>query len=165
MFDLYEAFRIMNELFEEENDVHIIQIDVEVDSQMDESVPSGNISDKYDDQTLEDWYDFAANVENIVENLCEVVSINTSKNSNSLSEYIDFYVYDKDGNRKKCLIDLRLSDHGATEKAKFIRKRKAKRIDKDTKNMSIIVNEKSRLNTYDKALSELRNYIAKELMG
>ena len=127
-----------------------------------EELPSGNIEDKYDEQTLEDWYDFVGTIEGIIDNICKVVNISLSRNENSLSEYIDFYVYDKDGNKKNYLIDLRLSDHPSTQGARQTRRRKVKQIDINYILKSAIVN-KNTFNSYNEAIFYIRKLIAGEV--
>lgn len=156
MFDIHRAFELLNEMVEESNKPEIIRIDVIVESS--NKLNEEETSNKYDEQTLEDWYDFASTIEGIVDNLCDVVNISLSKNPDSLSEYIDFYLLDKDGNRKNYLIDLRLSDHGSTTNARRNRVRKVKKIDDNYELMSIIVKDKS-FDSYHKAIEYLRKIL------
>lgn len=164
MFDTHEAFKLLNEATKEEDRPTIIHIDVYVENELEEALPSGNIEDKYDEQTLEDWYDFASTVEGIIDNFGNVVNISLSKQPNSLSEYIDFYVVDKDGNQKKYLIDLRLSDHKSTPSARQNRKRHVKKIDSNYVLKSVLVNNKQ-FASYDAAIIHIREILAKEFMG
>ena len=127
---------------------------------VDEKMVSGNIEDKYDDQTLEDWYDFASNVEGMVDRKFIVVNINMSKREDSLSEYIDFYKKDENGDKKEGVIDLRLSDHKSTQSARQNRKRKVSKIDKDYKLVSVIVNDKH-FDSYDEALKHIEELLNK----
>ena len=159
MFDLREAFKVLNELMDEADKPEIIKIEVIVQPvDITEGLPDPS-SGKYDEQTLEDWYDFASTVEGIVDNFCDVVNISLSKNPDSLSEYIDFYVYDEEGNRKNYLIDLRLSDHGGTENARQVRKKHAKKIDNTFILRSIIVNNNT-VKSYNEAVQKVRKLLA-----
>ena len=153
-------FRLVEDINEYDN---IITINVYIPiNKIKEDLPSGNIEDKYDEQILEDWYDFAGTIEGIINNTCKVVNISLSRNENSLSEYIDFYAYDKDGNKKNYLIDLRLSDHPSTQGARQNRRRKVKQIDVNYILKSVIVN-KNTFNSYDEAIFYIRNLIAGEV--
>ena len=152
MFDLLEAFRLLNEQLDEAEKPEIISIKVFVEPvELNENVPDSSVR-VYDEQTIEEWYDFAETVEGIIDNFCDVVNISLSKNDTSLSEYIDFYVYDSEGNRKNYLIDLRLSTHGASGDARQKRKRQVKKIDTNYELQSIIVNNKT-FNSYNDAIS------------
>lgn len=135
----------------EDDDKLRINIEVIVANDVDEDIVSGNVEDKYDDQTLEEWYDFASNIEGIVDRKFIVKNINLSKNIESLSEYIDFYCKDADGNKKEGMIDLRLSDHRSTSNARRLRKKKANNLDPNNKLISVIVNERQ-FDSYDSAL-------------
>lgn len=137
-----------------------IKIEVIVSNEVEESIVSGNPEDKYDDQTLEEWYDFASNIEGIVERQFIVKNISLSKQPESLSEYMDFYRKDKDGNQKDGLIDLRLSDHKSTANARQLRKKKASKIDKNYRLMSVIVNKKQ-FDSYEEALHYIEELLNK----
>lgn len=145
----------------EESKIPTIKINVIVESSLEEELPPYNNTDgNYDEQTLEDWYDFAANVETLVENKFIVKNINLSKNPNSLSEYIDFVSKDSDGNEVGHLIDLRLSDHGASSGARNLRRKKAKKLDPYAQLVSVIVNDRT-FNSYEEALEYVRNLLAR----
>lgn len=166
MFDLKEAFKLLDELSSEEDKHEIINIDVCVEcADIDEDLPSGNINDKYDEQTLEEWYDFAANVEGIIDSLGEVVNVSLSKQPDSLSEYIDFYSFDKNGNKKNYLIDLRLSDHAATSNSRRTRKHHVSKLNPTYEMFSIIVNNNSKFKSYSEAINYLRQYLVNKLMN
>ena len=162
---IYEAFKFLDSL-EKESDRHtIIPIYVYLDNkELYEELPSGNLQDKYSEQTLEEWYDFASTVEGIIESLCEVVNISLSKNLDSLSEYIDFYVLDAQGNRKNYLIDLRLSDHKSNQNVRRTRLRNVTKIDPNHVLTSIIVNNRTFKN-YSEAIFYLRTFLAKEILN
>lgn len=119
-----------------------ISVNVFVSNDFEEGVVSGDKNTEYDEQTLEDWYDFAATIEGIIERQFIVENISISKNPKSLSEYIDFYRQDENGDRKDGLVDLRLSDHGLTTNGRQVRKRRAARIDKNYRLISVVVNDK-----------------------
>lgn len=163
MFDLLEVFRLLNEQLDEAEKPEIISIEVFVEPvELAENIPSSSIQ-VYDEQTIEEWYDFASTVEGIIDNFCDLVNISLSKNDTSLSEYIDFYVYDSEGNKKNYLIDLRLSTHGATQGARETRKRHVKKIDTNYELHSIIVNDKT-FNSYNDAISYVRKLLAEKSM-
>lgn len=122
-----------------------IKIDVIVSGGIDEKIVYGRIEDKYDEQTLEDWYDFAATVEGIINRKFIVKNISLSKNPNSLSEYIDFYRKDENGDRKEGLVDLRLSSN-------------AKKSDKNYRLVSVVVNEKQ-FDSYTSALKYINTLL------
>ena len=146
-------------LHEEKKDDKIkIKIEVIVSNDLDEKIVSGNPEDKYDEQTLEDWYDFASNVEGLIDQKFFVNNISLSKQPESLSEYIDFYRKDEDGNRKEGIVDLRLSDHGATTNARRNRINKIKKIDPNYKLVSVIVNERQ-FDSYDEALEYVKKLL------
>jgi hypothetical protein len=161
--DYYDKLdRIEKDALKEDKKKEDLKIDIEVlvSNYLDEKIVSGNAEDKYDDQTLEEWYDFASNIEGIIDRKFIVKNINLSKNIESLSEYIDFYCKDKDGNKKDGLVNLRLSDHKSTSNARRIRKNKASKIDPNYKLVSIIVNE-HRFDSYDSALEYIKNLLDK----
>ena len=121
-----------------------IDVEVLVESNIDEDIVSGNAEEKYDDQTLEDWYDFASNVEGLIEKVGTIVNVSQSRQS--LSQYIDFYTKDKDGNNLTGLVDLRLSDHKSTSNARAYRL------------VSVIVNGKY-FESYEEALVYIENLL------
>lgn len=164
MLTIGEALNLLNEMATEEEKARIITIDVLVESDLDEDLPSGNINDKYDEQTLDDWYDFAETVEGIIDNFCDVVDISLSKNKESISEYISFYSYDENGNRKNYLVNLRLSDHGKTNRGRETRKRKVSKIDPNYMLKSVIINNKQ-FKSYDEAIQYIRKILAKDLFN
>lgn len=164
---IQEAWDLLNRMVEESNNANIIKISVLVESVNEgpvlEGLPSGDRADTYDDQTLEDWYDFASTVEGIVDNFCKVVNVSMSHNPDSLSEYIDFYSLDEQGNQKDYLIDLRLSDHPATKNAQTLRKRKVAKINPNFILKSVTVNDKT-FKSYDEAIKYIRNMLTKEFI-
>ena len=143
---------------EANNDKIKIKIDVFVSNDLEEKIVSGNAEDKYDDQTLADWYDFADNIEGIVRRNYILYNINFSANPESLSEYMDFYRKDEDGNKIDGLINLRLSDHKPTRNAQKIRLRKVNKVDTNYKLVTIIVNEKY-FNSYNEALEYVKKIL------
>ena len=161
MLTIQEALKLLNEMASEEEKAKVINVDIIVDTNIDEGLPSGNKDEKYDEQTLEDWYDFASTIEGIIENFSDTVDISLSKNPESLSEYISFYLYDKDGNKKNYLVNLRLSDHPKTSKGRETRKRKVSKIDPNYKLKSVIVNNKQ-FDSYDDAIKLIRKILANE---
>lgn len=159
MFNLHEVFRRLNETVDESDRPEIIKIDVVVQpEELTEGLPSPKDT-VYDEQTLEDWYDFAATVEGIIDNYCDTVNISLSKNPNSLSEYIDFYVYDENGDIKNYLINLRLSTHGGTDGGKRLRKKKVQKVSSKYELVSIIVNNQT-FRTYHQAINAVRKLLA-----
>ena len=155
-----EIFDKLNSIdIEEKKNPHsyVIKVNAYIDT-LDESLPSG--AGNYDEQTLEDWYDFAATVEGIVDNYCDTVNISLIKNPYSLSEYIDFYCFDSAGNKKNVLIDLRLSDHKATSAARKVRNVKASKIDNNYDLVTVIVNDKY-FDSYHDALQYIRQLLVK----
>ena len=128
-----------------------------------EELPSGNQNEIYDEQTLEEWYNFASTVEGIIDNFCDVINVSLSKHADSLSEYIDFYSYDKDGNRKNYLIDLRLSDHRSTYNSRSNRIRKVKRLNTNYELIGVVVNNKT-FKTYSDAIKYIRKILTKYLV-
>ena len=149
--NIVEAFLNVKEesLKEDKQNDFNINIEVLVEPKLGEDVVSGNPEDKYDDQTLEDWYDFASNVEGLIDKIGTVVNVSESKQS--LSQYIDFYAKDKDGNKLNGLVDLRLSDHKSTSNARKLRKKKAQKLDPHFRLVSVIVNKKQ-FDSYEDAL-------------
>ena len=90
--------------------------------------------------------------------------ISLSNNLNSLSEYIDFYTFDTEGNVKNYLIDLRLSDHKQTTNARRNRLKHVKQLAAGNfKLESIVVNQNSRFESYEDAIQYLRTFLAKDL--
>ena len=144
------------------NKQKIIEVEVIVEPIIDEAIPSGK--GNYDDQTLEDWYDFAATIEGIIDNFCDTVKISLSKNPDSISEYIDFYSYDENGNKRNYLIDLRLSDHGSTVSARKVRAKHAKKLNTNYRLESIIVNG-STVKSYNEAIKKLQEILADYLVN
>lgn len=128
-----------------------------------EELPSGNQNEIYDEQTLEEWYNFASTVEGIIDNFCDVINVSLSKRVDSLSEYIDFYSYDEDGNRKNYLVDLRLSDHRSTYNSRSNRIRKVKRLNTNYELIGVVVNNKT-FKTYSDAIKYIRKILAKYLV-
>ena len=104
-----------------------ININVVVEKAVNKEIMSNNIEDKYDDQTLEDWYNFASNIESIIDKNFIVKKISISKNKTSLSEYINFYRKDKNEQPKEVLLNLRLLDHKSTTNSRRVRKNKVKK--------------------------------------
>ncbi|MDY6431005.1 MAG: hypothetical protein SPL00_04365 [Bacilli bacterium] len=129
-----------------------ISIEVLVEPDLDEDIVSGNAKEIYDDQTLEDWYDFASNVEGLIDKIGTVMNVSESKQS--LSQYIDFYVNNKNGDKLEGLIGLRLSDYKSTSNARKLRKKKAQKIDQNYRLVSINVNKKQ-FDSYEDALSHI----------
>ena len=159
---IQEAFEKLSKLSEEDSGVKVIKINVVVEPEsLYEGLPDG--SGIYDEQTLEDWYDFAATIEGIINNFGEIANISLSNHSNSLSEYIDFYSLDENSNRKNYLIDLRLSDHKATTSAKELRKKRVSKIDTNYVLKSVIVNDRQ-FKSYGEAINYIREMLAKELV-
>lgn len=161
MHDLYEAIRLLNKLDSKEPEVIKITVIVNKDDSIEERLPSGNKDEVYDDQTLEDWYDFANTIECTIDNFCDIVNMSISKNPNSLSEYIDFYVYDENGNKKDYLVDLRLSDHKATTNARELRKKNAHKLDSNPGFVTVLVNDKQ-FDSYDQAINYIRSTLARK---
>lgn len=144
----------------------IISIEVIRQPALAEGLPSGKLEDTYDDQTLGEWYDFADTIEGIVAKLGNVVSVSMSSQSDSLSDYIDFYMVDAEGNQKAGLIDLRLSDHPITANGRTTRKRRASKIDPDYTFINLTVHDKStQFHSYWQAEQYLRKELANILMN
>ena len=159
LYRLKEFEEVKNESLKEDiGDKAHIKVEVIVSNELGEKVVSGKVEDKYDEQTLEDWYDFASNVEGIVDRKFIVTNISLSENPESLSEYIDFYRKDEGGNKKEGLVDLRLSDHASTTNARQVRKNKASRLDPNYRLISVIVNER-RFDSYEKALQYIETLL------
>lgn len=154
--------RILNE-----DEKNYIQVNVYISPTIIEKVVSGDENEVYDDQTLEEWYDFVDNAEGIIERMGDVVEISSSDNPKSLSEYISFYTFDEFGLTKPGILNIRLSDHPQTRAAKKTRKRHISKLDKQYKLISIIINgsEKADFNSYDDALRYIRDYLADDLMN
>ena len=133
-----------------------VNIEVFVESIIDEDIVSGNKEDKYDDQTIEDWYDFASNVEGLIEKNGAIVNI--FENKQSLSQHIDFYVKNGKGNYLSGLIDLRLSGHKSITNARKLRKRKDQKHDPNFSLVSVIVNKKQ-FDSYEDALVYIDNLL------
>lgn len=162
MFDLHEMYRIMNELAQEFDKPEVIKVNVLVTADsIQENLPSGVKGKKYDDQTIDDWFDFLGTIEGFVDNYCDVVNTSMSKQPDSLSEYIDFYVYDQNGQKKNYLINLRLSDHSSTNAARRTRKRNASKLNTRYKLFSVTVNNRT-FKSYSEAENYIRELIFKE---
>ena len=160
MFDLHEAIKILMEATDESEKPEIIKISAIVNlDDLFEALPDVN-SKSFDDQTLDEWYSFVATIEGIIDNLCDRVNISTSNNPDSLSEYIDFYVYDKKGNKKNYLIDLRLSSHKSTEAGRRLRKKRAVLINPKYELEAVTVNNKT-FNSYHEAIQQVRKILAR----
>ena len=144
----------------QDKDKSRIIVKVFVSNEINEKIVSGKPEDKYDEQTLEEWYDFASNVEGIIERQFIVKNISLSKQPESLSEYIDFYRKDEDGNQKEGLVDLRLSDHKSTTNSRQNRKNKVKKLDPNYRLVSVIVNERQ-FNSYEEALKYIEELLGK----
>lgn len=128
-----------------------------------EDLPSGDIKyQPYDDQVIEDWYTFASQVEYMIDCLCDTVNISLSKSPNSLTEYIDFYAPDEQGNRQHQIIDMRLSDHDATRNASKIHVKHVKNVNPKYKLISVMVNNKKFKDYYD-ALDYVKKIIMSEM--
>ena len=128
-----------------------------------EDLPSGDIKDQpYDDQVIEDWYLFASQVEYMIDCLCDTVNISLSKSPNSLTEYIDFYAPDEQGNRQHQIIDMRLSDHHTTHNASKIDVKHVKNVNPKYKLISVTVNNKKFKDYYD-ALDYVKKIIMSEM--
>lgn len=163
MFNLEKAFKILYEMADEEDRPEIIKINVFVKlDDLYESLPS-KYDIEFDDNTLDEWYSFVGTVEGIIENFCDVVNISMSNSPNSLSEYIDFYSYDKNGNKKNYLIDLRLSTHPATNASKNVQKRHANKIDANYELEYVTVNKET-YHSYHEAIDKIRKILAKHLI-
>ena len=161
MFDLLEAFKLLNEQLDEAEKPEIISIKVFVEPvELNENIPDTSVR-VYDEQTIEEWYDFAATVEGIIDNYCDIVNISLSKQPDSLSEYIDYYVYDENGNQKNYLIDLRLTTHGGTDNGKRLRKKKVSKLSSKYELVSIIVNSET-FNSYHQAINAVRKLLAEQ---
>lgn len=165
MNEIIKAFKILNSMTDEENEHELITINVYVEpEEFNEALPSGNKGDTYDDQTLSEWYDFASTIEDIINSFGVVINISLSNNLNSLSEYIDFYTFDTEGNVKNYLIDLRLSDHKQTTNARRNRLKHVKQLTAGNfKLESIVINQNSRFESYEDAIQYLKTFLAKDL--
>ena len=75
MLTIQEALKLLNEMASEEEKAKVINVEIIVDTDIDEGLPSGNKDEKYDEQTLEDWYDFASTIEGIIENFSDTVDV------------------------------------------------------------------------------------------
>lgn len=162
MFDLHEMFKIMNELTQESEKPEVIKVTVLVTADsIQENLPSGIKGEKYDDQIIDGWFDFLGTIEGFVDNYCDVVNISMSKQTDSMFEYIDFYVYNQNGKKKNYLIDLRLSDHSSTNSARRTRKRNVSKLNTRYKLFSVTVNNRT-FKSYSEAENYIRELIFKE---
>lgn len=160
--------KALHELLNEKNnttlDTEVINIEVSLEPDLEEDMLSGIRGDVYDEQSLSEWYDFADNVENIAYNFGEVVEVSMSDVPNSLSEYISFYPYDKDGNLKHYIFNLRISDHPITKDGRDKRKKEIQKFSSKWKVEAVTVNERT-FNSYSEALRHIRKLLADDLMN
>lgn len=157
-----EAFNHLDKLLENSNEYdQKIFITAEITLyDIDGAVVSG-ISN-YDDNTLDEWYNFESDVEYLIGSIGEINSINSSDQLNSLSEYIDFQCYDTSGNLKNCLINLRLSDHQPTHASKRTRNNRLSKLTMNYKKLNVTVNSKV-FDSYDEALKYVQILLGKEV--
>ena len=128
-----------------------------------EGLPTGDLNDQpYDDQTVEDWYTFAAEIEYLIDSLCDTVNISLSKAPCSLSEYIDFYTPDENGNSQKHVINLRLSDHKSTTSAKEVRRKNVINVNPKYKLIGVTVNNRT-FKSYYEAFKYVKQLILSEM--
>lgn len=160
--------KAIHELLNEENkdniDTEVINIEVKLEPDLDESMLSGIDGDIYDEQSLSEWYDFADNVENIASNFGDVVEVSMSDIPDSLSEYISFYPYDKDGNLKHYIFNLRISDHPINSNGRDRRKKEIQKFSNKWKVEAVTVNNRT-FNSYSAALRHIRKLLADDLMN
>lgn len=159
MFNVYEMYKLLNELDDNSENPQVISIYTTI-----QLLPSELTEDvnKLSEQEVEEWFDFASTVEGIIDNFGEVVNTSISNRPDSISEYIDFYCYDEDGNKKNYIVDLRLSDHKSTNLARQTRLKRVKRINGDYQLFGITVNDEN-FDSYDEAIYYLRKYLSKKL--
>ena len=128
-----------------------------------EDLPTGDLNDQpYDDLILEDWYTFAAEIEYLIDSLCDTVNISLSKSPYSLSEYIDFYAVDENGNKQNHVINLRLSDHKSTASAKEVRRKNVINVNPRYKLIGVTVNNKT-FKSYYEAFKYVKQLILSEM--
>lgn len=159
MFNVYEMYKLLNELDDNSENPQVISIYTTIQLLPNELTENVN---KLSEQEVEEWFDFASTVEGIIDNFGEVMNTSISNRPDSISEYIDFYCYDEDGNKKNYIVDLRLSDHKSTNLARQNRLKRVKRINGDYQLFGITVNNEN-FDSYDEAIYYLRKYLSKKL--
>lgn len=122
-----------------------------------DKLPSGTLTDEYDDQTIEEWNDFVSSVEALIEKQGRITKTSRSASKDSLSTYIDFKVI-KNKVEQEGTIDLRVSDYKQTSAARRARKRHAQKLDLNVRFISIIVNNRT-FNSYSDALDYLQKLL------
>ena len=100
----------MNIKKNEQKDNFKIDIKVILNNSIKEDITYNNIEDCFDEQSLEDWYDFALNIEGVLDRNFLVKNISINKSKNRLFESIDFCRKDNKG-----LINLSLSNVNNTD--------------------------------------------------
>ena len=133
-------------------DPFAIKIEVFVRNDLSGKPVPERVEDQYDEQTLEDWYDFAANVEGIIDRNGVVTNISLCKNSPNLSEHLAFYRKDEKDNRKDGVVDLRLSDQSSETDAPH--NMEITNQSHNDRLVSIVVNERS-FDSYESALQTI----------
>lgn len=158
--NICEAIRELNKL--DNPNIPEVNITVILSTELNEGLSSGNIEDEYDDQTVEDWYNFLGNVEEIIESEhnYEIADVATSTRAHQFSHYIDFFTTED----KECVVNLRISDNASTTSIKGNRKRHLQARIKDNYNncnyklLGVTV-DNNRFNTCDEALDEIRRIL------
>lgn len=159
MLDWMEIFEKADIVSE---DTEKITVSVVVDKDANEDMlPFGNQSSVFDEQTAEDWYDFGGTIEGIIDSLSDTTDVVFSKNPNCLSEYIIFYVYDENRNKKNYLISLRLSGRGQITNAGNNELRKVSNAAPDFLSRTVIINDKI-YSSYTQAIQAVRRLLTGE---
>lgn len=125
-----------------ENNIFKIYVNVIVKNSIDENIIFEDIEDKYDEQILEDWYDFASNIESYLERKFFIIKVYFKKNKEILQEKFDFCCKGVKGNQKEGLIGLRLLDLKSTSAYKIIRKKVTSKNNLNSQLVFVTVNSK-----------------------
>lgn len=151
---------ILKEFLENENK-EIITINAYVEQDLYEEVPSGKMTSKFSPQVIKDWNKFVNKVKKFISSKGKIVKHTKSNAKYGLSEYIDFYIIDKNGIRKDGLIDLRISEHNPTSRGTNARQVNKNSIDTDNVDLDITISKgtHTKYNTYDEAFAFIQSYI------
>ena len=125
-----------------ENNIFKIYVNVIVKNSINENIIFEDIEDKYDEQTLEDWYDFASNIESYLERKFFIKKVCFKKNKELLQEKFDFCCKGVKGNQKEGLIGLRLLDLKSNSDYKILRQKIAKKNNLNSQLVFVVVNRK-----------------------
>lgn len=149
------------------SDIKRITVDVKIEGILTEETDlsqsplssKDTLLDIIDDKTFDEWSNFESAVRDYIDQNYMLLGISMSRNTSSISEYIDFQVLGDDGNVKEVVIELRLSNHRPTHTAKETQRRKLKRVYNNVYRMVGVTVNNETYDTYSKAFEFVKKVI------